>query len=68
MLVIIVQQQGIVKKPLDGIRNYLDRLSIDNAAIFDGSDSAMMMVDGLFKVKAGSNKNETNISGIGFKY
>ena len=68
MLVIVVQPDSVVKRPLDDLRNHLEALKIDNAIFFDGSDSAMMMVNGLFEVRAGSNKNETNITGIGFKY
>lgn len=68
ILCIIVQAHGKVLRPLDDIRNYLIHLKFENAIFFDGSDSAMLMIDGSFAIRAGSNKNETNITGIGFKY
>lgn len=67
-LCIIVQSHGKVVRPLDDIRNFLRVLKFENAIFFDGSDSAMLMVNGSFAIRAASNKNETNITGIGFKY
>lgn len=53
---------------ITGLRDILADIKINSAVYLDGSDSVMLMVDGKFIVRAGSNKNETNITGIGFKF
>lgn len=44
----------------------LVNLGFDHAVFLDGSDSATLMLDGQMIVSPGSNKDETNIVGIGF--
>ena len=48
------------------LRDTLGNLDFDHAVFLDGSDSAMMMVNGTWVVQAGEDKDETNIIGVGF--
>lgn len=65
-LFILVQPHSISGMSLPFIRDKLKISNIDNAVFLDGSDSSLLVVDGEFITKAGENKDETNIVGIGF--
>jgi hypothetical protein len=68
ILLILIQPHGNIGISIAGLRDILSGLKINSAVYLDGSDSVMLMVNGKFLVRAASNKNETNITGIGFKY
>lgn len=66
-LLIAVQPHG--KAPgqkYKDVAGDLVNLGFDHAVFLDGSDSVTLMVDGAMIVSPGSNKDETNILGIGF--
>jgi hypothetical protein len=67
-LLIIVQPQGGVGITFDGLKAKLIRLGCDNAVFLDGSDSTMLFANGIFHVRQGSNKNETNTIGLSFSF
>jgi hypothetical protein len=48
------------------LRDRLAALGFDHAVFLDGSDSSMMMHKGTWVVRAASNKDETNVVGVGF--
>jgi hypothetical protein len=68
ILLILIQPHGNIGISITGLRDLLSKLTINSAVYLDGSDSVMLMVNGKFLVRAASNKNETNVTGIGFKY
>jgi hypothetical protein len=68
ILMILVQPHGNLGISIVGLRDILSKLKISSAVYLDGSDSVMLMINGKFIVRAASDKNETNITGIGFKY
>jgi exopolysaccharide biosynthesis protein len=68
MLLILIQPHGNIGISITGLRDILSNLKVNSAVYLDGSDSVMLMVNGKFLVRAASNKNETNITSIGFKY
>ena len=49
-------------------RDKLIKAGFDNAIFLDGSNSSMLMVEGVFYAKQAMSKNKTNVVGIGFKY
>lgn len=66
-LLIIVQTQGRgTGITFDKLRDKLIRLGCNNAVFLDGSDSTMLFANGIFHVRQGPNKNETNTIGITF--
>ncbi len=67
-LIILLQPHGQGGLSITQLRDLYVQLGIDSAVYLDGSDSVMLMMDGKMLVSQGSNKNETCISGIGFKY
>lgn len=68
ILLVLLQPHGNIGISIIGLRDILSNLKINSAVYLDGSDSVMLMVNGKFVVRAASNKNETNVTGIGFKY
>lgn len=66
---------GVFVKPdnssgltLGSLKSKLIKADFDNAIFLDGSNSSMLMVEGVFYSKAAASKNKTNVVGIGFKY
>ena len=53
---------------LTKFRDKLIRAGFDNAIFLDGSNSSMLMVEGIFYSSQAASKDKTNIVGIGFKY
>jgi len=67
MLLVGVQEHGATPGIRHSqIRDRLAALGFDHAVFLDGSDSSMMMVKGTWVVRPGSNKDETNVVGVGF--
>lgn len=66
-LLIAVQEHGLGPGQT---YNYIATSLLDNgfehAVFLDGSDSATLMVDGVFHVTPGEDKDETNTLGLGF--
>jgi hypothetical protein len=50
----------------DNLRDKLFALGVDDAVFLDGSDSVMLMVDGVWLVRQAARKDQTNTIGIGF--
>jgi len=67
-VLIILQPQGNVGASITGLRDLLIGAGVDSAVYLDGSTSVMLMLGNEFIVRASSNKNETNVVGVGFKY
>lgn len=67
-LIILLQPHGKGGISITQLRDLYIKLGIDSAVYLDGSDSVMLMIEGRMLVSQGSNKNETCISGIGFRY
>lgn len=65
---IVVQGEGSDGRSIGGIRDYFISKKCRHAVFFDGSDSAMLYMNGEFKIQQGENKDETCIVGIGFHY
>lgn len=65
---IILQPEGNIGLSITGLRDLLIGTGLDSAVYLDGSTSVMLMLDNQFIVRASSDKNETNVVGIGFKY
>ena len=56
------------KMPITQFRDKLINAGFDNAIFLDGSNSSMLMVEGVFYARQAASKNKTNVVGIGFKY
>ncbi len=67
-VLIILQPQGNIGLSIHGLRDLLISVGMDSAVYLDGSTSVTLMLNSEFIVRASSNKNETNVVGIGFKY
>ena len=67
-LLILLQPNGSAGIDIAELRATLQQLGLDSAVYLDGSDSVMLMMDNVPLISQGSNKNETNITGIGFVY
>jgi hypothetical protein len=52
---------------LDNLRDKLASVGTDDAVFMDGSDSAMLVVDGVFHIRQGENKDELTTVGLGFR-
>ena len=65
ILLVLVQPDGAPSGiSLDGMRNKLVSVGTDDAVFMDGSDSAMLVHNGVFLVSQGDNKDETNTIGF----
>ncbi len=53
---------------ISGFKGVALHLGLDSAVYLDGSDSVMLMLDNDIVISQASNKNETNVTGIGFTY
>lgn len=67
-LAILVHPDQSGSMPLTQLRSKLLRAHFDNAIFLDGSNSSMLMINGIFYARQGPSKNKTNVVGIGFKY
>lgn len=67
-LIILVQPHDTAGISIMKLRDLAVKLGLDSAGYLDGSDSVMLMIDGNPLISQASNKNETNIVGIGFAY
>ena len=67
VLMTLVLPHGNSGVSLPLIRDKLRSANFNNAVFLDGSDSSLLVVDGEFVVRAGEDKNETNVVGIGFE-
>lgn len=67
-LLIMVQPHASKGVSISGLRGLAISLGLDSAVYLDGSDSVMLMLDNNILISQGSNKNETNVTGIGFVY
>lgn len=68
MLLLFVQPNGTVGISISGLRDALLNIGFDSAVYLDGSDSVMLMINNKHIVKQGWFKDETNVTGIGFRY
>lgn len=67
-LLILIQPHGSNGISITGLRGIALHLGLDSAVYLDGSDSVMLMMDDNILISQASNKNETNITGVGFTY
>lgn len=69
-ILVIVQADGATTGvSVDDLRDKLTAVGdIEHAVSLDGSDSALMTVDGARRVTQGENKDETCTIGLGFRY
>ena len=67
-LLILVQPDGKNGLRLDNLRDKLYDLGFNNAVFLDGSNSAMLVVNGDIWSRQQEDKDETNIIGLGFNY
>ena len=67
-LLILVQPHASTGVSISGLRSIALHLGLDSAVYLDGSDSVMLMLNNNILIPQASNKNETNITGIGFVY
>lgn len=67
-LLIILQPHETVGVSISQLRDLCLKIGLDSAVYLDGSDSVMLMLDNNMIISQGPNKNETNVTGIGFRY
>ncbi|ARU55375.1 hypothetical protein OLMES_1296 [Oleiphilus messinensis] len=67
-MLILVQPHNTRGISISGLRGIAQYLKLDSAVYLDGSDSVLLMIDDEILLAQGSNKNETNVTGIGFVY
>lgn len=67
-ILILFQPHGSLGISMTGIRDQMIEVGLDSAVYLDGSSSVMLMLNNEFIARAASNKNETTVTGIGFKY
>lgn len=67
-LLVLLQPHTSTGISISGLRGIALHIGLDSAVYLDGSDSVMLMLDSDTLIPQGSNKNETNIIGIGFVY
>ena len=67
-LLILLQPNASTGISISGLKGIALHLGLDSAIYLDGSDSVMLMLDSNIVIPQGSNKDETNITGIGFIY
>ncbi len=69
ILLIFCQQHGDIGISISGLRDlFLSVGEFSSAVYLDGSDSVMLMMNQAYIVRPASNKNETMVTGVGFKY
>jgi len=67
-LLVLIQPHASAGIGIAGFKGIMQHLGLDSAVYLDGSDSVMLMMDSNMLISQGENKNETNITGIGFVY
>lgn len=67
-LLVLIQPHASKGINISGLRGIALQLNLDSAVYLDGSDSVMLMMDNDILISQASNKNETNITGVGFVY
>ena len=67
-LVIMIQPHGTPGTSISGLRDIVSKIGCDSAVYLDGSDSVMLMLENNLLISQASNKNETNVTGVGFVY
>lgn len=67
-IAIVIQPNGTPGANLSVLRDLLIQVGFNSAVYLDGSDSVFLMMNNHILIPQGSNKNETNITGIGFAY
>ncbi|MFL5343756.1 MAG: phosphodiester glycosidase family protein [Hyalangium sp.] len=68
ILLLLVQPDGAPTGiSLDMLRDKLFDVGVDDAVFLDGSDSAMLVVNGVFHVSQGEDKDELTTIGLGFR-
>jgi hypothetical protein len=65
-LLVLIQPHGSTGIGIAGFKGIMQYLGLHSAVYLDGSDSVMLMMDNSMLISQASNKNETNITGIGF--
>lgn len=68
VLFALVLPHGASGISLSQVRDKLNKSNFNNAVFLDGSDSSLLVVDGEFIAKAGEDKDETNVVGVGFEF
>ena len=68
LLLVLIQPHASPGINIAGFKGIMQHLGLNSAVYLDGSDSVMLMMDNNMLISQGSNKNETNITGIGFVY
>lgn len=68
VLFTLVLPHGASGISLPQVRDKLKTSNVNNAIFLDGSDSSLLVVDSEFITKAGENKDETNVVGVGFEF
>ncbi|MEJ2407287.1 MAG: phosphodiester glycosidase family protein [Candidatus Thiodiazotropha sp.] len=68
LLLVLVQPHATPGINIAGFKGVMQHLGLNSAVYLDGSDSVMLMMDSNMLISQGSNKNETNVTGIGFVY
>lgn len=67
-MIILIQPHDTTGISISNLRDLTLKLGLHSAGYLDGSDSVMLMMDGHSLISQASNKNETNVVGIGFAY
>lgn len=67
-MLVIVQEHGTTGISIDALRDKLIAVGIDHAVLLDGSDSAMLTLEGAPRIVQAENKDETCTIGLGFRY
>jgi hypothetical protein len=67
VLVLVQPDMAPTGMTLDQLRDKLAGVGTDDAVFLDGSDSAMLVVNGIFHVSQAETKNELTTSGLGFR-
>lgn len=66
-LLVLVQPHGAATGIThDTLRDNLFAVGVDNAIFLDGSDSAMLLVNGVWLTRQAQRKDQTNTIGVGF--
>lgn len=66
-LIILVQPHGAATGiSHNDLRDKLFSVGVDNAVFLDGSDSVLLLANGIWYVRPGQRKDQTNTIGVGF--
>lgn len=67
MIALVQPDQAATGITMDRLRNKLVSVGTDDAVFLDGSDSALLVIDGTFHISQNEEKDELTTAGLGFR-